>query len=120
MEVSYMNFPVIEFPWLGNGTIIAVIAIIHVIISHGVAIGATTLMVSLEYVGIKKNNSGLIDIARKFSKWVLILTTTIGAVTGVGIWFSTTVIQPDSRSEEHTSELQSRFDLVCRLLLENK
>src|SRR5699024_11496235 len=24
-----------------------------------------------------------------------------------------------SRSEEHTSELQSRFDLVCRLLLEN-
>src|SRR5699024_11965582 len=26
---------------------------------------------------------------------------------------------PD-RSEEHTSELQSRFDLVCRLLLEKK
>src|SRR5438105_11195252 len=28
-------------------------------------------------------------------------------------WFST-------RSEEHTSELQSRVDLVCRLLLEKK
>src|SRR5438067_7482189 len=26
----------------------------------------------------------------------------------------------DHRSEEHTSELQSRFDLVCRLLLEKK
>src|SRR5699024_11423933 len=26
----------------------------------------------------------------------------------------------DPRSEEHTSELQSRFDLVCRLLLEKK
>src|SRR5438874_13178845 len=26
----------------------------------------------------------------------------------------------DSRSEEHTSELQSRRDLVCRLLLEKK
>src|SRR5207249_8706206 len=25
-----------------------------------------------------------------------------------------------NRSEEHTSELQSRFDLVCRLLLEKK
>src|SRR5207249_10064291 len=25
-----------------------------------------------------------------------------------------------SKSEEHTSELQSRFDLVCRLLLEKK
>src|SRR5207249_7606563 len=27
---------------------------------------------------------------------------------------------PILRSEEHTSELQSRFDLVCRLLLEKK
>src|SRR5699024_11862017 len=25
---------------------------------------------------------------------------------------------PNGRSEEHTSELQSRFDVVCRLLLE--
>src|SRR2546428_7416959 len=29
-------------------------------------------------------------------------------------------IVPRERSEEHTSELQSRSDLVCRLLLENK
>src|SRR5699024_11532448 len=28
--------------------------------------------------------------------------------------------QKGARSEEHTSELQSRFDLVCRLLLEKK
>src|SRR5699024_11371338 len=28
--------------------------------------------------------------------------------------------RPRRRSEEHTSELQSRFDLVCRLLLEKK
>src|SRR5947207_10007007 len=28
--------------------------------------------------------------------------------------------QPDFRSEEHTSELQSHSDLVCRLLLEKK
>src|SRR5690349_23728992 len=27
---------------------------------------------------------------------------------------------PEDRSEEHTSELQSRRDLVCRLLLEKK
>src|SRR5207249_6423904 len=29
-------------------------------------------------------------------------------------------LQDGERSEEHTSELQSRFDLVCRLLLEKK
>src|SRR5699024_11728254 len=32
----------------------------------------------------------------------------------------TSSIQIIERSEEHTSELQSRFDLVCRLLLEKK
>src|SRR5207249_6202105 len=30
------------------------------------------------------------------------------------------VLDFELRSEEHTSELQSRFDLVCRLLLEKK
>src|SRR5699024_12009832 len=30
------------------------------------------------------------------------------------------VVSANTRSEEHTSELQSRFDLVCRLLLEKK
>src|SRR2546428_8905604 len=30
------------------------------------------------------------------------------------------LLPPDDRSEEHTSELQSRSDLVCRLLLEKK
>src|SRR5207249_9849811 len=32
----------------------------------------------------------------------------------------TSSVGPVIRSEEHTSELQSRFDLVCRLLLEKK
>src|SRR5204863_7336470 len=31
-----------------------------------------------------------------------------------------TKLDPSIRSEEHTSELQSRRDLVCRLLLEKK
>src|SRR5207249_12159341 len=35
------------------------------------------------------------------------------AIMGIGMIFA-------GRSEEHTSELQSRFDLVCRLLLEKK
>src|SRR5437868_11944419 len=35
----------------------------------------------------------------------------------IGISFAS---DPVPRSEEHTTELQSRFDLVCRLLLEKK
>src|SRR5260221_6105499 len=36
-------------------------------------------------------------------------------------WVSESAAPPDTRrSEEHTSELQSHSDLVCRLLLEKK
>src|SRR2546422_6872361 len=34
--------------------------------------------------------------------------------------FAQRLPEPDTRSEEHTSELQSRLHLVCRLLLEKK
>src|SRR5438105_12027688 len=34
--------------------------------------------------------------------------------------FALSAVRSEIRSEEHTSELQSRVDLVCRLLLENK
>src|SRR5690349_24027228 len=36
---------------------------------------------------------------------------------GSGVWSAVWLM---ARSEEHTSELQSRRDLVCRLLLEKK
>src|SRR5699024_12484164 len=39
---------------------------------------------------------------------------------GVAGLHLTRLVLDDGRSEEHTSELQSRFDLVCRLLLEKK
>src|SRR3712207_2598380 len=38
----------------------------------------------------------------------------------LGISCSSRIISSSSRSEEHTSELQSRQYLVCRLLLEKK
>src|SRR2546422_1519732 len=39
--------------------------------------------------------------------------------TRVG-WATSVSMTADTRSEEHTSELQSRLHLVCRLLLEKK
>src|SRR5699024_11883621 len=40
----------------------------------------------------------------------------------VAVWAGTNLVSRAHapRSEEHTSELQSRFDIVCRLLLEKK
>src|SRR5207249_12190874 len=58
------------------------------------------------------------------------LTKAVGgtpvAIDAVALWKPQLVVVdiemrlPERRSEEHTSELQSRFDLVCRLLLEKK
>src|SRR5699024_5536741 len=41
----------------------------------------------------------------------------IAAASGIAVAPHPVRIDPATRSEEHTSELQSRFDLVCRLLL---
>src|SRR5690606_41993221 len=44
----------------------------------------------------------------------------VGVAPGVGTTATTTRCPSRSRSEEHTSELQSRENLVCRLLLEKQ
>src|SRR5699024_3462992 len=54
-----------------------------------------------------------------------LLAATFGNVHGVykpgNVKLKPEILKMGSRrSEEHTSELQSRFDLVCRLLLEKK
>src|SRR2546430_8746717 len=43
-----------------------------------------------------------------------------GAAMGRAAWDPETAIPAALRSEEHTSELQSQSNLVCRLLLEKK
>src|SRR5688572_32100870 len=40
--------------------------------------------------------------------------------TGIFSTEASTILRPAGRSEEHTSELQSQSNLVCRLLLEKK
>src|SRR5438874_5914284 len=53
------------------------------------------------------------NMAGEFSK------TSVESVTAAAT-AAAKQMPPDFRSEEHTSELQSRRDLVCRLLLEKK
>src|SRR5699024_11937327 len=55
----------------------------------------------------------------KVGVWLIVLAL-IASALGT-IYPQEMYIPADAiRSEEHTSELQSRFDLVCRLLLEKK
>src|SRR5690606_40782531 len=59
--------------------------------------------------------------------WMIALGITVVLIGALATWYVTTTtsqttsvltIRADVRSEEHTSELQSRENLVCRLLLE--
>src|SRR5206468_5963027 len=52
----------------------------------------------------------------KASTTAVVISSVNPSVFGQSVTFTATV----TRSEEHTSELQSRSDLVCRLLLEKK
>src|SRR5271170_8414757 len=49
----------------------------------------------------------------------ILMVRAIGPACAIGRPWSSGTVSP-GRSEEHTSELQSRVDLVCRLLLEKK
>src|SRR2546421_9329671 len=50
----------------------------------------------------------------------LYMMSNSASVNGGATLFFTILMRVRLRSEEHTSELQSRSDLVCRLLLEKK
>src|SRR5437868_10931157 len=72
-----------------------------------------------------RRSSDLAQVTPAFRFW----PSTGGLITynKTALWLHTLerhlgwpVLQRIMRSEEHTSELQSRFDLVCRLLLEKK
>src|SRR2546428_9321892 len=62
----------------------------------------------------RSRGSTLIRIPEMKGPWVVPRTEPSDGLSGMRI-----SVEP-RRSEEHTSELQSRSDLVCRLLLEKK
>jgi hypothetical protein len=89
-----MNFPTFQFPWLGAGLVIGINAIIHVIISHGVAIGVMTMILLAESVGRRRREGRYEALAKAAVKPTVIIITGLGAMTGVGIWFTTSALVP--------------------------
>lgn len=89
-----MQFPIFQVPYLGTSMVIALDAVTHVIISHGVAIGMVSLVVISEYLGRRTGNAAWDAFAWKLLRLAVIVTTTIGALTGVGIWFITSALEP--------------------------
>jgi hypothetical protein len=97
-----MDFPMFHLDWLNNRFLIAFIAIIHVIINHGLAVGFIPYIVWLERKGVAIAGENQITnlewdtLIYKKMKVAFIITTTMGAMTGVGIWFSAALVSPAS------------------------
>ncbi|PXY42134.1 cytochrome [Flavobacterium cheongpyeongense] len=97
-----MDFPMFHLDWLNNRMLIAIIAILHVIINHGLAVGFMPFVTWLEQRGVSRSGKDQITdmewdaMVYKIMKVAFIITTTIGAMTGVGIWFSVALVSPAS------------------------
>ena len=97
-----MDFPMFHLDWLNDRFLIAAIAILHVFINHGLAVGFIPYITWLEQKGVSMASSNQITnlewdtLVYKKMKVAFIITTTIGAMTGVGIWFSVALVSPAS------------------------
>lgn len=91
-----MDFPIFHLDILGNRWLIATIAILHVLINHGLAVGMMPLVAAMEWYGNKKQDPRWDRLAYKILFSCFLVTTTVGAMTGVGIWLSVSLVNPYS------------------------
>ncbi|WP_374448548.1 hypothetical protein [Stella sp.] len=91
-----MDFPVFHLDLLGNRWLVATIAILHVLINHGLAVGMMPLVAAMEWYGIKTRDPRWDRLAHRILFVAFLVTTTVGALTGVGIWLSVSLVNPYS------------------------
>jgi mono/diheme cytochrome c family protein len=89
-----MDFPVFHLDFLGNRGLIAVIAVLHVAVNHALAVGAMPLVTLMEWWGHRRGDERWDRLALRILTVCFVITTTIGALTGVGIWLSTSLVNP--------------------------
>jgi len=93
-----MNYPVWNVPILGSGLVVAIIAIIHILISHLAVGGGAFLAVAEWWASRQADPERIRAFLRKFVTYFLVYTTVFGATTGVGIWFSIQLANPEATS----------------------
>ena len=92
-----MDYPLFEFPKLGGGMLIAIVAIIHVAISH-LAVGAGLFIALAHTSAVKHNDILLLDFLKHYGRFLVLLAFVTGAVTGVGIWITISLVSPAATS----------------------
>lgn len=93
-----MNYPVWDVPFIGSGLVVAIIAIIHVLISHIAVGGGAFLFVAELWARRQPDATRIRAWLKRYLTFFLIYTTVFGAITGVGIWFSIQLANPEATS----------------------
>ena len=93
-----MNYPVWDVPFLGAGLVVAIIAIIHILISHFAIGGGAFLLVAEIWSDRQADGEKIRGWLHKYATFFLVYTTVFGAMTGVGIWFSIQLASPEGTS----------------------
>lgn len=88
-----MDYPLFLVPYIGGGWLIGMVAILHVIIAH-FAVGGGLLVVATEQGAARRNDPLRLDFARRLSTFLVLLSAVLGAITGVGIWFTIGLVHP--------------------------
>ena len=89
-----MDFPLFHLDTTGDRLLIAVVAILHVVVNHTMAVGAYPLIAMLEWRSRREPSGALDNLARRITFVTFLITTTLGALSGVGIWLSATLVAP--------------------------
>ncbi|MFZ4441412.1 MAG: cytochrome ubiquinol oxidase subunit I, partial [Syntrophales bacterium] len=92
-----MNYPIWHLPQIGGGLVIAIIAILHVVISH-LAVGGGLFLVLTERKARITGDQALLDYVKRHTNFFVLLTMVFGGVSGVGIWFIIALVHPAATS----------------------
>jgi mono/diheme cytochrome c family protein len=90
-----MNYPLWAVP--APGLLIAAVAILHVFVSH-FAVGGGLFLVVAERKARRDHDQAFLGFVRALSRGFVLLTLVLGALTGVGIWFTVALVQPQATS----------------------
>jgi len=91
-----MNYPVWDVAF-GAGLLIAIVAILHVFVSH-FAVGGGLFLALTERKARRSGDTELLGWLKRHSKFFVLVTVVFGVVSGVGIWFTIGLISPTATS----------------------
>ncbi len=90
------DFPIFEMPTIGLRMLMAINAIIHTFVSHGGAVGGSVVLALAAWWTNKRGDMAGYETVYRLLMVFFIITTSVGALTGIGMWIHANIISPNA------------------------